>query len=100
VTLRNVRAYYLWIDNPSLPLSTLGVILRNPHPLTVRQVIRNILSAIEQERLIFDHERARELLQVYRRGAGMEFSASWQSKYRSLERLTGFKIAEKETGEE
>jgi hypothetical protein len=84
-TIKKIRAYFLWEQNPSLSFSEIGRILRNPHPLTTRQVTTDILEGIEEMKFHPSHNRLWGLLAAYRRSVGLEYAPSRQGKFAKLE---------------
>ncbi len=61
-TIPYLRAYFMWRDNPGLPVGEIASLLRK-EPLTEATVSQYILQAITLERLFYDKERIAELMQ-------------------------------------
>jgi hypothetical protein len=79
VTFTVLRAYALWHLNPLLSISDIGAMLRDP-PLQPSTVMNYILEAIRVEKLPFEKDRLRTVLQRM-----PDAPSTW--RFRSLRRL-------------
>ncbi|KAM3075660.1 hypothetical protein ACMFMG_007793 [Clarireedia jacksonii] len=57
----SLRAYFIWYHNPSLSLTDIAALLRDP-PLSVSTVVTYILGAVSSEGFEFEEERMMELV--------------------------------------
>lgn len=78
VTFSALRVYALWYYNPSLSIPNIASMLRDP-PLRNSTVAAYILDSIRLEKLPFEKERLRKVLQVVPNSQGMwRYKGLWK----------------------
>jgi hypothetical protein len=85
---RNLRTYFIWIENPNLELSEIGAMLRSP-PLSVRSVATMILEAVRLEHMPYEKRRLKAVLAAWRT-MGAQYVVNL--RYGDLEKACGYKL--------